>query len=140
MKRGRKPVAPSEKAARGTLQPCRDAGKIEFVEPDSLPQRPDWLTAAGEEIWIEEVGRVMASRLASEKDSTMFANYCNLQGAISLAWRAGDVPPAAMLMEARKMAEQFGLFGARSRVKSSGGPGGLPSGPVANPFVRNGRG
>ncbi|HEV7285197.1 MAG TPA: hypothetical protein VGN75_10095 [Kaistia sp.] len=135
MKRGPKPALPSEKRARGTLQQCRDAGKVELIEPDALPARPEWLTAAGEEVWIDDIGRVAAGRLVTEKDSTMFANYCNLQGAIVMAWRAGDVPPTASLMEARKMAEQFGIFGAKSRVKAGGS---VPAGVSSNPFTRNG--
>lgn len=134
MKRGPKPELPSQKLARGTLQPCRDAGKIELVEADTLPQKPDWLTAAGEEVWLDDLGRVSVGRLVTERDSTMFANYCNLQGAINMAWGSGEVPPAAHLMEARKMAEQFGIFGAKSRMKV-GGDGGKSS----NPFARNGR-
>lgn len=133
MKRGPKPELPSTKAARGTIQKCRDAGKIELIEPDALPARPDWLTPAGEEVWIDDVGRVTAGRLAAEKDSTMFAQYCNLQGAIIQAWRSGAVPPAAHLMEARKMAEQFGIFGAKSRVKVGGNGGN-----TTNPFAKNG--
>ena len=134
MKRGPKPTLTLTKAARGTLQPCREAGVIELAEPESLPMQPDWLTTAGEEVWLDDMGRVAAGKLASERDSTVFANYCNLQGAILLAWRSGEVPPAAHLMEARKMAEQFGIFGAKSRLKVGGE--GLRS---ANPFVRNGR-
>lgn len=132
MKRGPKPTLPSTKAARGTLQPCRDGGVIELAEPDSLPMQPDWLTTAGQEVWLDDMGRVAEGRLVSERDSTMFATFCNLQGAILLAWRAGEVPPAAHLMEARKMAEQFGIFGAKSRLKVGGD--GLRS---ANPFSRS---
>jgi hypothetical protein len=134
MKRGRKPDLPSVKAARGTFQPCRDAGKVEVIEPVGRMLQPDWLTAAGEEVWMDDIGRVSHGRLVTERDTTMFANYCNLQGAINMAWRAGEVPPAAHLMEARKMAEQFGIFGAKSRVKV-GDDGGQSS----NPFTRNGR-
>lgn len=134
MKRGPKALLPSEKEARGTFQPCRDAGKVEVVEPNSMPLKPDWLTAAGEEVWIDDIGRVGHGHLVTERDSTMFANYCNLQGAINLAWRAGEVPPAAHLMEARKMAEQFGIFGAKSRLKVGGSDG-----PSGNPFARNAR-
>jgi len=134
MKRGRKPELPSTKEVRGTFQPCRDAVKVEVIEPDALPTRPDWLTASGDEVWLDDLGRVAAGRLASERDSTMFANFCNLQGAIVQAWRAGQVPPAAYLAEARKMAEQFGLFGARSRMLAAGSDSG-----ASNPFARNGR-
>ncbi len=134
MKRGPKAELPSVKLRRGTHQPCRDAGRIELIEPDALPVQPDWLTDDGRQIWLDDIGRISAHRLASESDSTVFANYCNLQGAIVRAWRSGAVPPAAHLMEARKVAEQFGIFGAKSRVKSGGD--GASSG---NPFARNGR-
>ncbi len=135
MKRGPKAELPSTKLARGTFQPCRDADRVEIITPDALPVQPDWLTEAGQQVWLDEIGRVASNRLASESDSVAFANYCNLQGAIAQAWRAGDVPPASMLMEARKMQEQFGLFGARSRVvKIQGG-----AAATSNPFARNGR-
>lgn len=68
-------------------------------------------------------------------DTTIFATYCNLQGAIIEAWRAGEVPPAAHLMEARKMAEQFGIFGAKSRLTVAA----IGDGPSKNPFKRNGK-
>lgn len=135
MKRGRKPDLPSVKEARGTFQKCRDADRVEVIEPDALPSQPDWLTVAGEEIWQDDIGRVAQGKLVTERDSTMFGNYCNLQGAIVLAWRAGEVPPAAHLVEARKMAEQFGIFSAKSRMgnKGDGAVGG------SNPFTRNGK-
>jgi hypothetical protein len=132
MKRGPKALLPSQKASRGTLQPCRDKGKIEMIEPDALPVRPDWLTAAGEEVWLDEIGRVVHGQLVAERDSAMFGTFCNLMGAINLAWRTGEVPPAAHLSEARKMAEQFGIFGAKSRLQLESG-----NGQNANPFTRN---
>lgn len=141
MKRGPKPDLPSAKAARGTLRPNRDGGRVEIIEPDSLPQRPDWLTAAGEEVWIDDIGRVAQGRMVNERDATMFGQYCNLQGAIITAWRAvakgdGDVPPAAYLMEARRMAEIFGICGARSRVQTVVAGSSIDAG---NPFARNGK-
>lgn len=134
MKRGPKPDLPSTKEARGTIQKCRDANRIEVIEPDALPAQPDWLTTAGEEVWQDDIGRVAQGKLVNERDSTMFGNYCNLQGAIILAWRAAEVPPASLLMEARKMAEQFGIFSAKSRLQIKGGDG-----PSSNPFAKNGR-
>ncbi len=134
MKRGAKPDLPSVKEARGTFRPHRDGNRVEVIEPDGMPMQPDWLTTAGEEVWQDDLGRVSQHRLVSETDSTLFAQYCNLQGAIIQAWRAGEVPPAAHLMEARKMAEQFGIFGAKSRltVKQDGGKS-------SNPFAKNGK-
>jgi hypothetical protein len=124
-------LLPSEKRQRGTSRPYRDAGVIELVEPDSLPQRPDSLTEAGEAIWLDNVGRVAATRLVTERDSTMFGAWCNLIGAIDQCWRSGAVPPSAHLTEARRLAEAFGLLGSRSRLTARAAQ-------IANPFVTNG--
>lgn len=120
MKRGTKADLPSVKVLRGTSRKDRDGDKVEIIVPDSLPAEPGCLTEAGRGVWLDNIGRVAQTKLANELDSQMFANFCNLQGAIDDAWRAKGVPPAAHLSEARKMAEQFGLFGAKSRVISGG--------------------
>ena len=136
MKKGhRRPDLPSTKVARGTYQPHRDDAKIEVIEPDSLPIQPDWLTPAGQQVWLDDIGRVSPERLTTERDSTMFAQYCNLQGALIESWRSDAVPPASHLMEARKMAEQFGIFGRKSRMIVDRDAAGKSS----NPFSRNGR-
>lgn len=132
MKRGPKPQPPSEKRAKGTFQPCRGGDLIEISTPSDLPEKPDWLTTAGEEVWMDDISRVTVSSLVTARDSTIFGNYCNLQGAINEAWRVGDVPPAAHISEARKMAEQFGIFGRKSRLVSD------PGADKTNPFARNG--
>ncbi|QDO99091.1 hypothetical protein FNB15_18250 [Ferrovibrio terrae] len=129
MKGGRKPLHSAEKKARGTLRPCREPAPVGFIDQQGLPAKPAWLTAAGEDVWIDEVGRVSLNRLADRRDTTSFGNFCNLQGCINLCWQSGEVPPAAHLAEARRMAEQFGLFGARSRQN-------LPAAPKEeNPFL-----
>ena len=120
MKGGRKAMPPSILAARGTSQPCRTDGRTEMVEPNSLPQQPEWLTEEGREVWLDEIGRLSGSRMGTEWDSTQFANYCNLQGRINLAWRTGAPVAMSALMESRRRAEQFGLFGTKSRVKGTG--------------------
>lgn len=132
MRRGTKPTLPSDKADRGTLRPDRDGHRVQLIEPSALPMQPDWLTEGGASVWLDEIGRVSTSRLAKESDSMMFANYCNLQGAIIKAWRFGEVPPAAMLTEVRRMAEQFGLFGVKSRVGVVG-----DENTKSNTFARN---
>lgn len=139
MKRGRKPDTPAQHAARGTVQPSRHSGHVEIlaagsvIEPGSLPARPDNLSEDALAVWLDNIGRVSSTRMATELDTDMFANYCRLQGAINSCWRSGEVPPAAHLMEARKMQEMFGIAGAKSRV------GKLPEAPKANPFLRNGK-
>lgn len=135
MKRGPKPLTPAEKEARGTVQPVRDRDRVQIVEPAAMPVMPDWLTAEGQEVWLDDLGRVQANRLVTERDSTAFGNYCNLQGMIVRCWRAGkEAPPITALAEARKMMELFGISGAKSRVsiKPTGSDGG-------NPFARNGK-
>ncbi len=129
MKRGTKADLPSVKALRGTSRPDRDGDKVEIILPDSLPVEPECLTVAGRSVWLDNIGRVAQTKLATELDSQMFGNFCNLQGAINEAWAMDSVPPAAHMSEARKMAEQFGIFGAKSRVIS-----GQKSDVPGNPF------
>jgi len=130
---GHKRQLPSELKAHGTYRADRDPGLVEVIEPESLPQRPDWLTSEGEEVWMDDVGRVSAHKLVSEKDTTQFAQYCNMTGACIRAWRSGEVPPVSAIAESRKMAELFGICGARSRLKVA-----QPE-TSTNVFARNGR-
>jgi hypothetical protein len=108
------------KRDRGTFRPIRDADRIEFTSlaavPGSMPQKPDWLTAAGEVVWLDNVTRCVPP--LTESDSTHFAIYCNLIGAIGQAYAVGDIPPIAAQAEARRMGELFGMVGAQSRVGS----------------------
>jgi hypothetical protein len=71
MKPGPKPKLPAVKMAQGTYQACRDANRVEVIAPDSMPQRPDWLTAAGEEVWMDDIARAAQMKLVSEADTTM---------------------------------------------------------------------
>ena len=141
MRRGPSKTPPADKRERGTFQPCRDDGVVEVlpegcvVSPRDPPVAPDWLTEAGKEVWMDDVSRVCSTRLVTEMDSTLFATYCNMQGASMLAWRSGSVPPTTHVAETRKMAEQFGLFGRKSRVVQ----GVKNDGPTENPFARNSR-
>nr|WP_312165628.1 hypothetical protein [Brevundimonas diminuta] len=132
MKPGPKPKPPAVKKAQGSFQPSRGGDLVEISTPSGVPLRPDWLTEAGEEVWMDDVARVSNGSLVTERDSTVFATYCNLMGAIIETWRSGEVPPAAHLSEARKMAEQFGIFGRKSRLVADAGA------EKTNPFTRNG--
>jgi hypothetical protein len=131
MKRGVKPLDSTEKEARGTDQPARNR-TVTVFERAALPQQPDWLTEDGQHVWLDNIGRVSTSRGAAELDSDLFANFCNLQGAIVKAWRVGEVPPITALMEVRKMMELLRIAGPSSRVvKVSDGEK-----PAGNPFNR----
>ena len=132
MKRGPKPAPSDLKKAQGTFQPCRSGHLTEIPTNNSVPQQPDWLTEAGREVWLDDIARVTTGSLVTERDSTMFGQYCNMIGAINEGWRQNIAPPTSALAEARKMAEQFGIFGRKSRLVADGGA--APS----NPFARNG--
>jgi hypothetical protein len=134
MKRGPKPQLPSEKLARGTFQPVRDGNRVEAIEADAMPMRPTWLTPEGEEVWLDDIGRVQPGKLVSERDSTAFANYCNMQGMIIRCWRGNEAPPITAVAEVRKQQEMFGIAGAKSRVTVKSGSGGGSG----NAFARNG--
>ena len=71
-------------------------------------------------MWLDNIGRVSSLKTAGELDSDFFGQYCNLQGANSQAWQAGQVPPISALDLARKMLEQLGLAGSKSRLKNVG--------------------
>lgn len=136
MKPGPKRKTVAEKAASGTLQKSRERDTIQFVEPSALPSAPDWLTVEGQEVWQDDIARANELMLATEKDSTAFANYCNLQGMIVRCWRKGEAPPITALAEVRKLQELFGIGGARSRAVKAGA-GALT--PASNPFLKNGK-
>lgn len=132
MKRGPKPAPPETKKAQGSFQACRSGHLTEIPANNSVPQQPDWLTEAGREVWLDDIARVTQGSLVTERDSSVFGHYCNLAGALIEAWRAKEVPPTSAIAEMRKMAEQFGIFGRKSRLVADGGA--APS----NPFARNG--
>ena len=132
MRTGPKATPPAEKATRGTLRPDRDASAVQIIEPSALPQQPEWLTDDGRQAWLDNIGRVSSVRGAAEVDTDLFANFCNLQGAISAAWRSGAMPPITALMEARKMMELLRIGGQSSRTTKVADDA-KPSG---NPFLR----
>ncbi|AHE57422.1 hypothetical protein [Sphingomonas sanxanigenens] len=136
MKRGPKAEPPSVKLARGTFQPVRDGVKTETIVAGDPPLMPEYLSAEAEEVWQEEIGRVMAVGV-TEIDSSLFARYCALEALIRKAFAnpEGDPPPAAYLTTQRQMAELLGIAGRKSRV---GKVADDPTKRGGNPFARNG--
>ncbi|MBO9377686.1 hypothetical protein GG804_12995 [Sphingomonas histidinilytica] len=135
MQRGRKAEPPGVKAQRGTLKPCRDSGRTEIMVAGDPPMMPDYLTPEAQDVWQEEIGRVMSAGV-TEIDSSLFARYCALEALIRKAFSdpAGEPPPAAYLTTQRQMAELLGIAGRKSRVGKAGND---PT-KNANPFARNG--
>lgn len=134
MKRGPKKQTAVAKAKRGTLRPDRDgAGPVSLVAAGDPPVTPDYLSPAAQEIWLEEIGRVMLSGV-TDQDSSLLATYCSTEALVRAAFIAGEPPPAAYLTELRRMRELLGIAGPRVRT-------GKPNGNTQsdNPFAKNGR-
>lgn len=132
MKRGPKPELATTKDQRGTSRPDRDAWKGTVVAAGDPPVVPDYLPAPAQEVWLEEIGRVMAAGVC-ERDSSLFATYCATEAMARAAFKAGEPPPAAYLTELRRMRELLGIAGPR--VRQGAKPDGAQS---SNPFARNG--
>lgn len=115
MKRGPKTLAATDKIGRATDRADRAGSIATLVAPGTLPQQPEWLTETGREVWLDNIGRVSSAHGAVELDSDLFANFCNLQGAIAAAWRLGETPPVTALMEVRKLMELLRIAGPSSR-------------------------
>jgi hypothetical protein len=131
MRRGPKPETPSVKANGGTFRPHRDQLKVEVVTPSALPVKPDWLSAAGELIWEENVDRAAKIGVTAH-DSVIFTIFCNLTGEIAQTVRAGKVVSVAAQTEVRRLAELLGMAGPKSRVITRNSPPEAGS----NPFAR----
>lgn len=135
MKRGPKPQTPAVKAKRGTLRPCRDGtAPVQLITSGDPPIMPAYLSAAAQEIWLEEISRVMAAGI-TERDSSLFATYCATEALARAAFKAGEPPPAAYLTELRRMRELLGIAGPRVRQEMKDGA----TQTSENPFTRNGR-
>jgi hypothetical protein len=134
MKRGPKPQLPATKEKRGTLRKDRDGdGPVQLIMAGDPPMMPDYLALAAQEIWMEEISRVMIAGI-SEQDSSLFATYCSTEALARAAFISGEPPPAAYLSELRRMRELLGIAGPR--VRQGAKHGGTQT---DNPFARNGR-
>jgi hypothetical protein len=131
MRRGPKSETPAVKANSGTYRPHRDRLKVEVVTSSALPVKPDWLSAAGELIWDENVDRAATTGVTAH-DSVIFTIFCNLTGDIAQTVRAGKVVSITAQTEARRLAELLGLAGPKSRVIT----GNSPPEAGSNPFAR----
>ncbi len=134
MKRGPKPQTAVTKAKRGTLRADRDGdAPVQLIMAVDPPIMPDYLAPAAQEIWMEEIGRVMAGGVI-ELDSTLFARYCSTEALVRAAFLTGEAPPAAFLTYLDRAAEKLNIAGPRCRYDAS-----KTQSKTDNPFTRNGR-
>jgi hypothetical protein len=117
MRRGRVEKLPSERLAEGTFRKDLHANKIELKPMTRTPvfiYPPEWLTPDGKIVWEENIKNCTPS--LEDADVNCFGMFCNMMGLIQQCYKAGKRPSFDYLTETRKLAELFGLCGARSRV------------------------
>lgn len=85
---------------------------------------PDYLTAAAQDVWFEEIEHVVAQGI-NTSHSTLFATYCSIEAQCRAIFATGEVPRAAYLSEKRKLAELLGIGGLSGRTTN---------GTIANPL------
>jgi hypothetical protein len=76
----------------------------------ALPVKPNWLSAAGELIWDDNIARAATIGITAH-DTVVFAIFCNLTGEIAQAMRSGKMVSIAAQTEVRRVAELLGLAG-----------------------------
>ena len=116
MQRGPKKKSIEEKKAVGSYRPCRDDPTIILSAIIIPPKMPDYLPAAAQEVWHEELDRVTQSGTSS-LDSSLFADYCCLAAIVRATFKAGEVPKGNQLVELRKQRELLGIGGAPSSAQ-----------------------
>jgi hypothetical protein len=114
MKPGTKRMSAAEKQAKGTYQACRDKPQHLIID-FSAPVMPGYLTPEAQNVWHEEIDRVVQAGIAS-LDSSFFADYCALAALTRATFRLGQLPQAAQLTELRKRGEILGIAGPSSRA------------------------
>lgn len=97
----------------------------------SKPIMPDYLSAEAQDVWFEELERVVGHGINADYSST-FATYCSLEAACRATWLSGEVPRGAYLTEKRKLAELLGISGLSGRIATGTTD---PLNPAANPFA-----
>ena len=115
MKRGPKRAPIADKIEKGTYRADRDE-LVPIPQNQSPPTMPDGLSADAQEIWLDELPRVIKSGVC-DLDSSLFADYCSLYALVRHDFRNGHVPKAAYLSELRMMRQLLGIASVSSRAQ-----------------------
>jgi hypothetical protein len=118
-KRGRPPLSPEQKLARGERRPSRQTVVVPLF-PDQadrtdqptpikleLPKPPRSMTAGGRRVWIEKVAVYARRGQPVVGFEALLTTYCELEAKLRTAWKSKDGITAAMLTAHRKLAEEF---------------------------------
>ena len=138
MKRGRKPLDPKVKKARGETRPSQQ--KVEILFPDhasrpdpvSIPA-PSWLSKMAKQIWKEKVDRYQQRGQKVDGFQDALAQYCSIEAELIVDFRKKQiVPPMAMVSAHRMWAAEFYDTPASHKVSIGANK------PAGNKFSKNG--
>jgi phage terminase small subunit len=127
------------KRIAGTIQPCRDAAKIEAMNSmsllESLPDAPEWLpNAHAAKEWYNTGNIMIGYKMLTVGDLPALGQMCALHGKIVQLYSAGECPGASMIGALSAFYTSFGMT-PMSRVKVKVG---LMDKPEVNKFSKNG--
>jgi len=123
------------KAAKGTLQPCRDRPELELPTVEALPTAPTFLdiTAAQE---FDRVAKLLFEvGVLSDADLGLLTAYAASWSGLVKQWENQIRPTAAELTAFRQLASEMGLS---PRSRSSLPPAHGRPGKSTNPFAELG--
>lgn len=149
MQPGRKKAPRAVKAARGTLQPCRDGAAVKaplaMAAPTLRLVPPHELPIEVADVWAEYHDAAVANG-ARQCDAETYAEWCAMASVLRRARNAASTDeagnettiampaPASYVAQFRMLGELLGLAGPGSRLARA-----PTTERPANPFARNGR-
>jgi hypothetical protein len=138
MQGGRKKDPRAVKAARGTVQPCRDGRTVTavaIVEAPTLRLVPPEMPMEVADVWAEYHDPAVSNGV-KQCDAEAYAEWCTMAAFLRKARNAEESAPApaSYIAQFRMLGELLGLAGPGSRVVSKG-----VEAAKSNPFARNGR-
>src|SRR4051812_16429845 len=100
------------KVISGTDQPCRMSGESAPVIPPlaECPAAPTWLPNAHAKVeWDRLAPILVANKLLTEVNVSVFGQICALHGKIVQLWSAGETPTGHLLAQYRNLVNDFGI-------------------------------
>jgi hypothetical protein len=113
------------KQLRGTAQPCRLGGGVQFERLAEAPPAPEWLPNAHAVKEWDRLARLLASLgLLTHAGLSALGQLCALHGKVVQLYAAGEAPPANLTAQLRGFLNDFGLTPASAgKVQpDEGGP------------------
>ncbi len=136
MKRGPKGNSPERQAAIGETRPSRKVVALfgtvaERPDPENLPP-PTGMSPKARAAWKEKVDRYRQRGQKVDGFQDALRQYCELEVALTAAWKDRDGPAVSMINAYRSFAAEFYDTPASQKAPAGGQR-------KDNPFARNGK-